>query len=109
MKAEVLTLHFRNGETLRQLERRAAILGVSPDELAEAAIEIELASMGSSLEDRLTQALKRLESSGPDLDQAIHDFARSEAEVEDPLKGHRVDSPDAYGIGALFGHCVERG
>ena len=25
------------------------------------------------------------------------------------LQAHRVESPDAYGIGALFGHSVERG
>lgn len=44
-----------------------------------------------------------------DLDRDIRDFARSEVEVEDPLQARLVESPDAYGIGALFGHRVERG
>ena len=108
--AQVLTLRFRNSETLRQLERTAATLGLSADELAETAIELELASRGTVFEERLDHILRRLQSAGAaDFDQAIEDFAHGEVETADPLKAHRVDSPDAYGIGALFGHRVERG
>jgi hypothetical protein len=107
---EVLTLHFRNPETFRELQRAAATLGISPDELAEAAIESELASMGARLDDKLARMVERLRTSGPgDLDRAIEDFARAEVEVDDPLKAHRVESADAYGIGALFGDRLEHG
>jgi hypothetical protein len=106
----VLTLRFSNEETLRHLERTAAALGVSTDELAEAAIELELASVGSEFEGRIARVLERLKSVGPkNLDQDIRDFARGELEVEDPLKARRVEAADAYGIGALFGHRLERG
>ncbi|HVR99342.1 MAG TPA: hypothetical protein VMW27_22160 [Thermoanaerobaculia bacterium] len=110
MSRAALTLHFRNQETLRKLERAAEALGVSTDELAEAAIERELAAIGAGLEDRFTRSLERLKSYGPaDLDRDIRDLARSEVELEDPLQARLVESPDAYGIGALFGHPVERG
>jgi len=110
MSDPVLTLHFRNEETLRGLERAAEALGVSKDELAEAAIERELAAVGADLEGRLSGILDRLKSYSPDsLDRDIRDFARAEVELEDPLRARLVESPDAYGIGALFGHAVERG
>ena len=110
MSRVALTLHFRDEETLRKLERAAEALGVSRDELAEAAIERELAAIGAGLEGRLTRSLERLKSYSPaDLDRDIREFARSEVELEDPLQARRVESPDAYGIGALFGHSVERG
>jgi hypothetical protein len=105
-----LTLHFQNEETLRNLERVAEELGVSADELAEAAIERELAAVGAGLETRLARALDRLKAYDPaDLERAIGIFARSEVEIEDPLQAQRVESPDPYGIGALFGHSMERG
>jgi hypothetical protein len=108
MSDSVLTLHFRNEATLRSLERAAEALGISKDELAETAIERELATV--SLDDGLVRALDRLKSYGPeDLERDIREFARSEVEFEDPLKTRLVESQDAYGIGALFGHPVERG
>lgn len=108
MSSAALTLHFRNAETLRSLERAAEALGVSTDELAEAAIERELAAVGAGLEGRLSRALGRLKSYSPaDLERDIRAFAESEVEVEDPLQARRVEPPDAYGIGALFGHSVE--
>ncbi len=104
MEPAALTLHFRNLETLRNLERAAEALGLTIDELAEAAIERELVAVGAGLQSRLARALKRLESYGPEkLDQDIEAFARSEVDVEDPLQARRVEAPDAYGIGALFG------
>lgn len=108
MSHAALTLHFRNDETLRNLERAAEALGVSTDELAEAAIEKELATVGAGLEGKLSRSLERLKSYGPaDLDRDIRKFAQSEVEVEDPLQARRVEPPDAYGIGALFGNSVE--
>ncbi len=110
MSRAAVTLHFRSKETLRKLERAAEALGVSMDELAEAAIERELTALGTGLEGRLTRSLERLKSYGPaDLDRDIRDLAQSEVEFEDPLQARFVESPDAYGIGALFGHPVERG
>ena len=78
------------------------------DDLAEVAIERELAAVGAGLEGRLTRSLERLKSYGPaELDRDIQGFAQSEVEVEDPLQARRVESPDTYGIGALFGDPVE--
>jgi hypothetical protein len=107
MSRAALTLHFHN-ETLRNLERTAEALGVSIDEFAEVAIERELAAVGAGLESRLARSLERLKSYSPaDLDRDIQGFAQSEVEVEDPLQAHRIESPDTYGIGALFGDPVE--
>src|SRR4051812_941025 len=108
MGRPALTLHFHSDETLRNLERTAEALGVSMDDLAEVAIERELAAVGTGLEGRLTRALERIKSYSPaDLDRDIREFARCEVENEDPLRAHRIESPDAYGIGALFGDPVE--
>lgn len=108
MEAAALTLHFRKQETLRDLERAADALGVTIGELAEAAIERELTVVGAGLEGRLTRALERLGSYGPEeLDRDIAAFARSEVEIEDPLQARRVEAPDAYGIGAIFGDPLE--
>lgn len=110
MSRAALTVHFHNAETLRTLEQAAEALGVSADELAEVAIERELAAVGAGLEGRLARALERLPSyTSADLDRDIRDFARNEVELEDPLQARRVESPDAYGIGALFGRPLERG
>ncbi|HKH46066.1 MAG TPA: hypothetical protein VKM72_15505 [Thermoanaerobaculia bacterium] len=110
MSQAAFTLHFRNEETLRNLERVAEALGVTRDELAEVAIERELAAVGAGLEGRLARALQGLNSYGPaDLDRDIRAFAQSEVDIEDPLQARLVESADAYGIGALFGHPVERG
>jgi len=110
MSHAALTLHFHNEETLRSLERAAEALGVSTDDLAEAAIERELAAVGAGLEDRLARALKNLKPYGPkDLERDIREIARSEVEIQDPLQARRVEASDMYGIGALFGHPLERG
>lgn len=108
MSRAAFTVHFHRDETLRNLERTAEALGVSVDELAEVAIERELAAVGAGLEGRLTRSLERLKSYGKaDLERDIRDFARSEVEMEDPLQARRIESPDAFGIGALFGDPVE--
>ena len=109
MSNAVLTLHFRNEETLRNLEQAAEALGVSKDELAESAIERELA-LGANLESRLVRTLDRLKSLGSgNLERDIQEFARSEVDFEDPLLSRYAETPDAHGIGALFGYPVERG
>jgi hypothetical protein len=88
----VFTLRFSDEGTLRNLKRTAAALGLSATELAEAAIERELALVGSDQEHRLTHTLERLKSAGlTGLDQDIENFARSELEVEDPLRSNRVN------------------
>jgi hypothetical protein len=108
MSRAALTLHFHNDGTLRNLERAAEALGVSVDDLAEVAIERELAAVGAGLEGRLIRALERLKSYSPaGLDQDIRIFAKSEVEIEDPLQARHIESPDAYGIGALFGDPME--
>jgi hypothetical protein len=90
MSRAALTLHFRNEETLRSLEQAAKVLGVSTDDLAEAAIERELAAVGVGLEGRLARSLERLKAYSPaDLDRDIKEFARSEGEIADPLQARR--------------------
>lgn len=106
--SRALTLHFHNDETLQNLERTAAALGVSVDDLAEVAIERELAAVGAGLEGRLARSLERLKSYGPEeLDRDIRAFAQNEVAVEDPLQARRIESPEAHAIGALFGAPVE--
>lgn len=96
MSRAALTLHFHNDETLRNLERAAEALGVSMDDLAEVAIERELAAIGTGLEGRLARALERLKTYGPaDLERDIRAFAQSEVEIADSLQARRIESPDA--------------
>src|SRR4051812_8711484 len=109
-RSAILTLHFRNEETLRHLEQAAHKLGISADELAEAAIERELVSIGAGLENKLVGILDRLKSHNRrPIEQDIEDFARGEVEFDDPLQGKRVSIVDPHGIGALFARRLERG
>jgi hypothetical protein len=109
-RSAVLKLHFRNEETLRHLEQAASKLGISADELAEAAIERELASIDAGLENKLVGILDRLKTyKRGSVEQDIQDFARGEVEFEDPLQGKRVSTDDPHGIGALFARRLERG
>jgi Poly(hydroxyalcanoate) granule associated protein (phasin) len=110
----VFTLRFSDEETLGNLKRTAAALGVSTTELAEAAIERELTLVGSDQEHRLARALDRLRSAGPtDLDQDIQSFARDELEVEDPLRAYRVEArnqaqAEAGDQGELLGGKIDQ-
>lgn len=109
-RAAVLKVHFRNEETLRNLEQTAHELGISADELAETAIERELASISAGLERKLGGILDRLKSRGKGAgEREIRDFARSEVEFDDPFQGKRVKTDDPHGIGALFARRMERG
>jgi hypothetical protein len=108
-----LIVHFRNEETLRNLERTAEALGIPMDELAEAALEIAALSVG--VEERAKRISENLGAYGPDdLEHNIREFARSEVAYPDPLQARRVDArlvddQDPYGIGALFARTVGRG
>ena len=108
-----LIVHFRNEETLRNLERTAEALGIPMDELAEAALEI--AVLGAGSEGRLKGIAERLEAYGPqDLERDIQEFARAEVASRDPLQARRVsfemtDKQDPYQIGALFARRMGRG
>ena len=95
-----LIVHFRNEETLRNLERTAEALGIPMDELAEAALEI--AALSVNAEDRAKRIAERLEAYGPDdLERDIQEFARAEITSRDPLQARRVsfemtDQQDPY-------------
>ncbi|HEX6899189.1 MAG TPA: hypothetical protein VF789_05725 [Thermoanaerobaculia bacterium] len=92
------------------LREVAETLGVSMSELAEVAIQQELAGMEGNLDRKLAQTLDRLRTfPGEDPDQAAEDFARREVTIEDPLRARRAGAEDAYGIGAAFARRMERG
>ena len=108
-----LVVHFRNEETLRNLERTAEALGIPMDELAEAALEIAVLSVG--MDERAKRISEKLRDYSPDnLERDIREIARSEVTYPDPLQARRVDArlvddQDPYGIGALFARTVGRG
>lgn len=108
---ETLTLRFSNEEIPEALKRTAESLGISVEELAEAAIEHELALLGAGLEKKLDRIVDLLRSDRKrDLKKDIEQFARSEVMFEDPLRS-RMAGPeeDPYGIGAVFGRRLDRG
>jgi hypothetical protein len=79
------------------------------NELAESAIEHELALMGADLEQKLIRAAELLRSwREPDVEPDIAAFARAEVTVDDPLASRQVALEDAFGVGALFARSVER-
>ena len=85
-------------------------LGVSMSELAEIAIQQELAAMEGGLERKLEGILERLRSfKREDSARAADEFSRSEVTHEDPLRARRAGAEDAYGIGAAFARRLERG
>ena len=104
-----MVLRFRNPETRRNLQRTAEALGVSVDDLAEAAIQQELTAFASNLEPQLQSLDDRLASFEEDPERDVEDFAQAEVTFEDPLRARRVRAVDAYGIGAAFARRVERG
>lgn len=79
------------------------------NELAEAAIERELAVIGPDLEQRLVRIADLLRSyRGEGTEEDIEEFARAEVSVEDPLQSRLADAEDAYGIGATFARRLDR-
>jgi hypothetical protein len=108
-QSPAFTLRFRNAETHRALRLTAELLGVSMNELAEAAIAHELAIVGAELEENLTRAAELLKSyRGQGIEKDIEAFAKAEVSMEDPLRSRMIDEDDAYGIGALFARPVEQ-
>jgi|SRR5436305_11287710 len=104
-----MVLRFRNPETRQSLKRTAEALGVSVDELAEAAIQQELAALAVNLEPNLQRLVELLGSFEEDPERDVEAFAHSEVTFEDPLRARRVRAEDAYGIGAAFARRLERG
>ncbi len=103
------TLRFRNEATHRTLRLTAHALGVSMNELAETAIEHELALLGADLEQKLTRTAELLRSyRGAGVEEDIEEFARAEVTVDDPLRSRQATLEDACGIGALFARSMER-
>ena len=103
------TLRFSNEKTHRMLRLTAEALGLSMNELAEAAIERELAVIGPDLEQRLVRIADLLRSyRGEGTEEDIEEFARAEVSVEDPLQSRLADAEDAYGIGAAFARRLDR-
>ncbi len=78
------------------------------NELAEAAIEHELAYVGADLEQKLTRAAELLRSYRDDSERDIEAFARAEVTVGDPLRSRQATLEDTYGVGALFARSLER-
>jgi transcriptional regulator with XRE-family HTH domain len=103
-----MVLRFRNPETHRMLQRVAEALGVPMDELAEAAIQQELAALAVNLEPNLQRTVELLGSFKDDPERDVEEFARAEVTFEDPLRARRAGAEDAYGIGAAFARHVER-
>ena len=103
------TLRFRNEATHRTLRLTAHALGVSMNELAETAIEHELAVIGADLEQKLTRVAELLRSyRDTDVEDDIEAFARAEVTIDDPLQSRQATLEDAYGVGALFARSLER-
>ena len=103
------TLRFRKSATHRALRLTAHALGISMNELAESAIEHELALVGADLERKLTRTAELLRSCrDDDVERDVAAFARAEVTLDDPLRSHQATLEDAYGVGALFARSVER-
>lgn len=102
------TLRFKNERTHRALKVTAEVLGVPMSEIAEAAIEHELAVLGADLEDRLSRTVELLRSFRREsVDDDIERFAEAEVAVEDPLRSHHVSHQDPLGVSAAFARSME--
>ena len=104
------TLRFRDERTHRALQHAARELGMSMNELAERAIEHELAAVGAELEERLRRTVRLLGSyRAADRMADARDFARAEVEEDDPLRSRAAEPfDDPVGVGAVFADPVER-
>ena len=117
-RPDVFPLRFKNPATKEALRYVAEQNGMSMTELAEKAIEHEIALMGADLERRLTEALEQVRSYRPatDLDRYIEAVAAGEESGLDPDRqvraahgpafaaahGSGAEVDDRFGIGALF-------
>jgi hypothetical protein len=103
------TLRFRQASTHRALRHAADELGVSMSELAERAIEHELAVIRSELEEKLRRTIELLGSyRQEDLAADVEAFAHAEVTEDDPLRSRAAPSRiDPLGVGAAFADPVE--
>lgn len=78
---KAFTLRFRNERTHQALQHAAEELGISMNELAERAIEHELAVVGAEIEEKLRRTVRLLGSYRAD-DRAADakEFARAKVE-----------------------------
>lgn len=106
----VLTVHFRDPENHCALGRAAEALGISVEELAERAIEHELAMIGVGLNENLRRTVDLLGSyRGGGSDEDVEAFAHGDVTYKDPLSGCTAsERHDSLGIGAVFTDPVER-
>lgn len=103
------TLRFHRQRTHRALRHVADQLGVSMSEIAERAIEHELAVIGAELEDRLRETVELLRTyRGAGAESDAEAIAEAEVAEEDPLRSRRVSGwSDPLGVGAAFADLVE--
>lgn len=77
-------------------------------ELAETAIEQELALMGSGFESRLTRTVELLRSARRAvLDEDIESFAKAEVTEDDPLQSRHLGHQDPLGVSSAFARSME--
>lgn len=77
-------------------------------EIAEAAIEREVAALGADLEDRLSRTLELLRSFRREaIDEDVERFAEAEVTEDDPLRSHHRGHQDALGVSAAFARSME--
>jgi hypothetical protein len=109
MVRPAFTLRFRDERTHRALRHAAEELGTSMSELAERAIERELARVGVQLEDKLRRTVELLGSYREQhLLDDIEAFARAEIEEDDPLRSRAVQPlRDPLGVRDTFAHPME--
>lgn len=103
------TLRFREARTHRALRHVADELGMSMNEIAERAIEHELAVIGAELEEKLRETVELLRAyRGRGMEADAEAFAVAEVAEEDPLKSRNVSGwADPLGVGAAFADPVE--
>jgi hypothetical protein len=98
---DVFPLRFKNGATRQALKHLAEQTGVPMTEIAERAIEHEIALQGSDLERRLTEALAVVRTYQPDVDAGafISAAAAGERSGLDPFRDVRAahDAPSSNG------------
>jgi hypothetical protein len=91
--------------TLRVAARR---LKVSARELVDEVLPREAGSARERSQE-LASILRRLPSyRAEDLDADIAELAHAEVTEEDPLRARRIVPEDLHGVGAAFGHRLER-
>jgi hypothetical protein len=91
----------------------AKLAGIRVQELAKAVAARDASRVRANAEKarahQLDRIVKRLRPYRPEeLESDIKNFARAEVEEEDPLQARRIVPEDAFGVGAAFGHSLER-